>query len=117
MRLKEALGLGYIQTLARVKMQVIANGGNAPKPSVSAVMPGFTLHLKLETPADPAAEKQRLTKEQDALQALLTKTRGALANQDYVAKAPPERVAETRRLAADYEARLGRLAERLRQLS
>ncbi|MEK7766514.1 MAG: class I tRNA ligase family protein [bacterium] len=116
-QLTEALRLGYVQTLTRATVRVMTNGDAPPQPSVSAVIPGYTLHLKLEVPADPAAERQRLVKERDALQTLLNKTRGTLANADYLAKAPPALVADSRKKAEDYAARLARLAERLRQLA
>ena len=63
------------------------------------------------------SERKRLFKEQDELQALLNKTRATLANEDYLAKAPPRLVEDSRKKAEDYEARLIRLAERLRQLA
>ncbi len=115
-RLDELLASGYLTTMTRAKLAALAAGSEAPKPSVSGVIPGYTVYLRLPAAADPAAEKARLLKEQDELQALLNRTRTTLANSDYLTKAPPKLVEESRAKATDFEARLIRLAERLRQL-
>ncbi len=115
-QLPEIISLGYVTALSHATLTPVASAEAAPKPSISSVIPGFTVYLKIDKPADPAAEKARLMKEQDELQALLHKTRATLSNEDYLAKAPPALVAESRKKAEDFEARLIRLAERLRQL-
>ena len=114
--LKQALDAGYVETLCKAKVDLLNSQASPPSPHVTIHIPGYSIFLRLPKPADPAAEKSRLEKERAALTGLLGKRKATLANPDFVAKAPPELVAETRAAIADFEARLGRLAERLAQL-
>jgi valyl-tRNA synthetase len=126
-RLEPILRSDEFRRLAGVASLVVSGGTatsaaqgpgtpSGPRPQVTSVIPGGLVRVFLPAPADPKAEKARLLKEQDQIQALLSRTRAALTNEDYLAKAPPELVEESRTKAAEYEARLTRLAERLRQL-
>jgi valyl-tRNA synthetase len=115
-RLAELVRLGYLATLSRTTVTPLDAVATAPAPSVSTIIPGYTVYLALPQAADPAAERARFTKERDDLTGLLQRAKATLANAAYIAKAPPAVVEETRRKAADYEVRLVRLAERLGQL-
>jgi valyl-tRNA synthetase len=114
--LAESLKLGYVETLCKAKLSVMGAGDAPPSPHVTIHIPGYSLFLALPKPADPAAEKARLEKERDALTGLLGKRKATMANADFIAKAPPALVAESRAAIADFEARLARLSERLAQL-
>jgi len=106
----------YIKALCGADLTILAPHDDPPKPNLSTVFPLGTIYLAIPAPANPEAERKRLGKERDDLEKLLKKTKGQLANKEYVAKAPPELVEESRKKAADYAARLGRLSERLKQL-
>ena len=114
--LAESLKLGYIETLCKAKLSMLTAADAPPSPHVTIHIPGYSLFLALPKPADPAAEKARLEKERTAIQGLLEKRRATLTNADFLAKAPPALVEESRKAVADFEARLSRLSERLSQL-
>jgi valyl-tRNA synthetase len=107
----------YIRILCGAELKAIGRKAEAPKFNISAVIPGLTLFLELPAPADPAAERARLGKERDELAGLRDRRTKELANEGYVAKAPPELVEEARKKVADYSARIARLEERLAQLA
>ncbi len=112
---KRIVETGYLETLARAEVETLRDE-RPPGKSVSIVIPHFTVYLALEKPTDPAAEHIRLSKEKETIEALLVKVRQSLENKDYLAKAPPERVDESRAKAKEYETRINRLAERIAQL-
>ncbi len=65
---------------------------------------------------DVAAEKARLSKEADRLQTEVAKAEGKLANQAFVAKAPPAVIEQERQRIAQFSATLARLREQLARL-
>jgi valyl-tRNA synthetase len=107
----------YIKILCGAELRPIGRKAEAPRYNISTVISGLTLFLELPAPADPGAERARLTKERAELAQLRDRRNAELANSSYVAKAPAELVEETRLKVADYSARIARLEERLKQLS
>ncbi|MEJ8838458.1 valine--tRNA ligase [Ramlibacter sp. AN1133] len=65
---------------------------------------------------DVAAEKARLAKEVGRLQGELAKANGKLANQAFVAKAPPAVIEQERKRIADFTATLQKLQAQLQRL-
>ncbi len=65
---------------------------------------------------DVAAEKARLAKEADRLTGELAKAEGKLANQAFVAKAPPAVIEQERKRIADFTATLGKIRDQLARL-
>jgi valyl-tRNA synthetase len=65
---------------------------------------------------DVAAEKARLTKEVGRLQGELAKANGKLANQAFVAKAPPAVIDQERKRIADFTATLEKMQAQLQRL-
>ncbi len=65
---------------------------------------------------DVAAEKARLSKEADRLQAEVAKAEAKLSNQAFVAKAPPAVIEQERQRIAQFSATLARLREQLARL-
>nr|WP_236600173.1 valine--tRNA ligase [Ramlibacter alkalitolerans] len=65
---------------------------------------------------DVAAEKARLTKEVGRLQGELAKANGKLANQAFVAKAPPAVIEQERKRIADFTATLEKMQAQLQRL-
>ena len=66
---------------------------------------------------DVAAEKARLGKEADRLEGEITKAHGKLANEAFVAKAPPAVIAQERQRVADFTATLAKLRDQLARLA
>jgi len=73
-------------------------------------------HLCLFMEIDVAAEKARLSKEAARIEGELTKANGKLANQAFVAKAPPAVIEQERKRIADFGATLERLRQQLARL-
>ena len=65
---------------------------------------------------DVAAEKARLTKEATRLEGEITKANGKLANEAFVAKAPPAVIEQEKKRVADFGATLIKVREQLARL-
>lgn len=65
---------------------------------------------------DVAAEKARLAKEEKRLDGELTKAKGKLANEAFVAKAPPAVIEQERKRIADFAASLQKIQAQLERL-
>jgi valyl-tRNA synthetase len=65
---------------------------------------------------DVAAEKARLSKEATRLEGELAKANGKLANQAFVAKAPPAVIEQERKRIADFGATLSKIRDQLARL-
>jgi valyl-tRNA synthetase len=89
----------HILRLARVEGIELADG--TPAASVSVVVEGTTLILKLGDVVDLGQEKARLGKEIGRLDADLAKFAAKLGNPGFLAKAKPEIVEEQREREAD----------------
>ncbi|HPK31112.1 MAG TPA: valine--tRNA ligase [Ottowia sp.] len=74
------------------------------------------IRLALHVEIDVAAEKARLGKEIQRLEAELAKAQGKLANQAFVAKAPPAVIDQEKARLADFGTKLGALREQLARL-
>ncbi|MBI1272785.1 MAG: valine--tRNA ligase [Alphaproteobacteria bacterium] len=89
----------------------------APKGSAQEVLDGMTLILPLADVIDLEQERARLKKESARLEAEIAKLEKKLANEDFVAKAPPEVVEEQRERKAEAEATLAKLNAAHKSLS
>ena len=74
------------------------------------------IRLALHVEIDVAAEKARLGKEIQRLEAELAKAQGKLANQAFVAKAPPAVIDQEKARLADFGTKLGALREQFARL-
>ncbi|WP_053842454.1 valine--tRNA ligase [Paracidovorax avenae] len=70
------------------------------------------LHMEI----DVAAEKARLSKEIARIEGEIAKARGKLANEAFVAKAPPAVIEQEQKRVADFSATLERLRDQLARL-
>ncbi len=73
--------------------------------------------LALHVQIDPAVEQARLSKEAARLSGEIAKATAKLANQAFVAKAPPAVIAQERQRMADFGATLARIQEQLARLA
>ena len=87
---------GYLQRLARVTSLGFIDDTTRPKLSASAVVDGKELFVPLEGLIDLEIERARLQKEIDRLAGMLEGVQRKLANESFVAKAPPEVVERER---------------------
>lgn len=72
--------------------------------------------LALHVEIDVAAERERLTKEEQRLQGEIAKANGSLGNEKFVARAPAEVVEQMRQRLADFSATLAKVQDQLRRL-
>ena len=91
-----------------------ASWAAAAKAAPVAVVGEARLCLFMEI--DVAAEKARIGKEVARLEGEVAKANGKLANQAFVAKAPPAVIEQERKRIAEFGATLGKLREQLARL-
>ncbi|MCA1568028.1 MAG: valine--tRNA ligase [Acidobacteria bacterium] len=83
-----------------------------PRASARAVLAGGAeVAVPLEGLIDFGQERERLRKEEDKLAKEAERLRGQLANENFVARAPAEKVAELRQRMADIQQRTGALRQ------
>jgi len=110
--------LGYadiVATLAR--LSAIEAVAEAPKGAVQIVLDEATLILPLADVIDLAQERQRLAKELKRLESAIASIDSKLANQSFVAKAPPEVVEEQRERRDEAEAARAKISDALARLA
>jgi len=103
----------HLMALARLSEVLVVNelpGDDAPV----SIVGDFKLMLKVEI--DIAAERERLAKEIAKLDAETTKARAKLANESFIAKAPPLVVAQEQQRLARFSATLEQMRAQLAKL-
>jgi valyl-tRNA synthetase len=103
-----------IKLLAR--LDAISFAKAPPKGSAQIVLGEATAALPLAGVIDMGAERARLVREIDKAKAEIEKVDAKLANESFVAKAPPEVVEEHRERRAAFEATLARLQAALKRV-
>jgi valyl-tRNA synthetase len=87
-----------------------------PKQAASQVTPEFEAYVSLVGLIDPAAEVKRLEKQLADKRKQLDGTKGKLANEGFVARAPAEVVAQQRELVAELGKQIASIEETIRDL-
>jgi valyl-tRNA synthetase len=117
LRLVFAASSDQIARLTRAA-DVSINGSAAPKAAARAVLSGGAeVAVPLEGLIDFAQERARLSREKEKLHKEAAKLEGQLANADFVARAPAEKVEELRARFADIAQRTRALDQMLEALS
>ena len=109
---------GALQALAKLS-EVRAFADEAAWQAAAQAAPvavAGDIRLALHVEIDVAAEKARLGKEIQRLEAELAKAQGKLANQAFVAKAPPAVIDQEKARLADFGTKLGALREQFARL-
>ena len=104
-----------IERLARVECH--RPGGAVPEGAVQFVHDEATVALTLRGVIDFAAERARLTKDIEKRQKDIEAIDRKLANEGFIAKAPPEVIEEQRERRADAEGAIIKLSEAVKRLS
>ncbi|HHT48252.1 MAG TPA: valine--tRNA ligase [Firmicutes bacterium] len=108
----------YLQTLAGLsKMEVRDSDTVKPAKAMTAVVEGVEIYLPLAGMVDLELELKRLQKEQATLETERRRLSGKLANEQFVAKAPPAVVEKERKKLATLEIDYAKIKARLAELS
>jgi valyl-tRNA synthetase len=113
-----AAGVPQITRLVRASEVLVQPGINGPRAAARAVLAGGAeVAVPLEGLIDFAVERERLRKEQEKLRKEAEKLEAQLANQNFVERAPAEKVAELRQRLADIAQRTSALQQTLEALA
>ncbi len=96
-----------IEALANCTLGAVAAEVKPPANCGRALVSGVEIFV--EELVDAAAEKQRVAKRREELNKQIAGMRGRLANESYLAKAPPQLIEQTRQQLAGMEAELEKL--------
>jgi valyl-tRNA synthetase len=103
-----------IARLANVKLELV-NGSPPPGAGATATTADFDLALRVPA-AEMDARRQRLAKERAQLEKARDSSNRQLANEEFLAKAPPAVIESIRQKMAQYDAQIARLGQNLEQL-
>jgi valyl-tRNA synthetase len=107
-------GAAQIARLVRASEISIGENLDAPRASARAVLAGGAeVAVPLEGLIDFAVERERLRKEQEKLQKEAERLQGQLANENFISRAPAEKVSELRQRMRDIEQRTSALRENM----
>jgi valyl-tRNA synthetase len=106
----------FIIQLAGVGTLECGPNTKKPKQAASQVTPEFEAYVSLEGLIDPEAEVKRLEKQVTDKKKQLDGTKGKLANEGFVSRAPAEVVAQQREQVVDLEKQIASLEETIREL-
>src|SRR5690606_18407277 len=96
-----------IELLATCKLVDARPGLSAPANAARGIVGQAEIYI--EGLIDPAAEQQRIAKKRQELENRIQSMKGRLANESYIAKAPPHLVQQTKDQLAAAEAELAKL--------
>jgi len=105
-----------IETLARVRPLAILGPRKGREDEGAMVLLLRHAEVILPMAVDIDAERQRLEKEREALQARIADLKAKLGDDAFLSKAPPSVVEKERGKLLDFQGRLGKAEERLAQL-
>jgi valyl-tRNA synthetase len=106
-----------IRSLARVeRLEVLAAAPEGPR-TIQQSVGSLELRIPLAGLFDIAAEKARLERDRAKVESELQSLRGRLANPQFVERAKPELVVQSRERVAELEARRAKVQETLEELS
>jgi valyl-tRNA synthetase len=108
---------GYEETIKRLaRIDALSFAKAAPPGSAQIVLGDTTFALPLAGVIDMGTERTRLAREIEKSRAEIKKIDAKLANENFVAKAPPEVVEENRERRADFEATMRKLQAALKRV-
>lgn len=106
----------YIELLANCELETQELGHPKPKQALSSVVRGAEIYLPLSGLVDLDKEIARLEKEIKTINGVLERVKKKLANQQFLAKAPPEVVEKEREKEAELERNREAVCRRLNTL-
>ena len=105
-----------LQRVGRVESVTALDANDEPPPAATALLGDLRLLVPMKGLIDIDAERARLTKQLEKVQAELAKANGKLANEKFVNNAPEAVVTQERERVAEFERTIAQLAEQLAKL-
>jgi valyl-tRNA synthetase len=106
----------WMQSVARAQLELLESAPAETARTIKELVGAWDLYVPMAGLFDIVAEKARLGKERLKVQAELEGQRKKLASPNFVERAKPEVVVETRERIAELESRLAKIEETLREL-
>ena len=95
---------------------LLADAEGRPRAEATALLDELRLLVPMKGMIDVDAERKRLGKQLDKVQADLARSRSKLDNPNFVNNAPADVVTQEKRRAADFERQVAQLSEQLEKL-
>ncbi len=105
-----------LRRVGRVETIEVLESGTQPPAAATALLDDMRLLVPMKGLIDVDAEKARLDKQMDKVQAELAKANGKLGNDKFVNNAPPAVVTQERERVAEFEKTIAQLTEQLQKL-
>ena len=105
-----------LQRVGRVESVTLLADGEEPPAAATALIDELRLLVPMKGMIDVDAERTRLGKQLDKLQADLARARSKLDNPNFVNNAPADVVTQEKQRAADFERQIAQLNEQLEKL-
>ena len=110
--------LVFFETLSHAQGTLLqADKTGVPEDAASVVLADVTICIPLDELVDRQAEIARLTREKERLEKELSRSKGMLANERFLSKAPAEKIEEEKEKQKKYEQTYAQICERLEALS
>ena len=106
-----------LQRVGRVESVDILDGNDEPPASAMALLGDMRLHVPMKGLIDVDAERARLDKQKQKVEADLARAKGKLGNENFVNNAPAEVVTQERERAVEFEKTIVQLDEQLAKLA
>ncbi len=106
-----------LQRVGRVESVTLLADGEEPPAAATALLDELRLLVPMKGMIDVDAERKRLGKQLDKVQADLDRARAKLDNPNFVNNAPPDVVTQEKQRAADFERQIAQLSEQLEKLA
>ena len=105
-----------LERVGRVESVTLLAAGEEPPAAATALLDELRLLVPMKGMIDVDAERKRLGKQLDKVQADLARSRSKLDNPNFVNNAPADVVTQEKRRAADFERQVAQLSEQLEKL-
>jgi valyl-tRNA synthetase len=109
--------LRYLTRLAGVEVPRVLGAAQAAPISAVAFVGTLEILVPMAGLIDPAAELERLAKQQRKVDVDLKKMEGKLANAEFAKNAPPEVVAKDRQRLAELRTEIGQLSAQIARVN
>ncbi len=106
----------YGHLITAEEIFVATDEADVPEGAVPVVIPNAVVYVPFAELVDVAAERERLEKERDRLEKELARSNGMLKNENFLSRAPEEKVAVEREKLRKYEAMMADVTAQLAEL-